>query len=123
MAKQRIKIPIIAAGGIGDSRGLLGALAMGADAICLGTAIMTCQECPAPLESKKKWISTDIFSEDFYKKIYHYNVKYFASPSTAIAHQKQILPLKTVIANIMTGAEEILKSWGFNTNIFDSTSI
>jgi NAD(P)H-dependent flavin oxidoreductase YrpB (nitropropane dioxygenase family) len=122
-AKRMLKIPIIAAGGIGDSRGFLGALAMGADAVCLGTALMICQECPAPVDAKRKWIGIDVFSENFYKKIYHYNIKYFASPSTAIAHHRHILPLKSIIQDIMEDAELTLKSWGFNSNVYDSTLI
>jgi nitronate monooxygenase len=45
-AKKELKVPFIAAGGFGDARGFLGALAMGADAIMMGTAFMTCKECP-----------------------------------------------------------------------------
>jgi NAD(P)H-dependent flavin oxidoreductase YrpB (nitropropane dioxygenase family) len=39
-------VPVIAAGGIGDARGLLGALGMGAEAIMMGTAFMATKECP-----------------------------------------------------------------------------
>lgn len=39
-----IKIPIIAAGGFGDGRGLAAALALGADGIAMGTRFMTTKE-------------------------------------------------------------------------------
>ena len=123
MAKKLLKIPVIAAGGIGDSRGFLAALAMGADAVCFGTALMISEECPAPLKAKEKWIKIDIFSEDFYKRIYHYNVKNFMAPSTAIGHYNKIIPLKELIEGIVKGAEDILKTWGFNSNEFNSTLI
>ncbi len=45
-AKRVLKVPFIAAGGIGDARGFLGALAMGADAVMMGTAFMATKECP-----------------------------------------------------------------------------
>ncbi len=45
-AKREIKIPFIAAGGIGDARGFLGALGMGADGIMMATAFMATKECP-----------------------------------------------------------------------------
>ncbi|MFC1977028.1 NAD(P)H-dependent flavin oxidoreductase [Chloroflexota bacterium] len=45
-AKKELKVPFIAAGGLGDARGFLGALGMGADGIMMGTAFMTCKECP-----------------------------------------------------------------------------
>lgn len=41
-----MQIPLIAAGGIGDARGLLGALGMGAEAAYMATAFMATQECP-----------------------------------------------------------------------------
>ncbi|MBI2329700.1 MAG: nitronate monooxygenase [Chloroflexi bacterium] len=50
-AKQ-FKVPFIAAGGIGDARGLLGALAMGADGVTMGTAFMATKECPTNQASK-----------------------------------------------------------------------
>jgi len=50
-AKQ-FKVPFIAAGGIGDGRGFLGALGMGADGIMMGTAFMATKECPTNEASK-----------------------------------------------------------------------
>jgi len=40
-----MKVPLIAAGGIGDARGFLAALAMGAEGIYMGTRFMATQEC------------------------------------------------------------------------------
>ena len=48
----QFKVPVVAAGGIGDARGLLGALAMGADGIMMGTAFMATKECPTSEASK-----------------------------------------------------------------------
>jgi nitronate monooxygenase len=45
-AVRLLKIPLIAAGGIGDARGFLGALGMGAEGVYLGTAFMATVECP-----------------------------------------------------------------------------
>ena len=42
-----VDVPVIAAGGIGDARGVIAALALGADAIQLGTAFLTCEESGA----------------------------------------------------------------------------
>lgn len=48
----QFKVPFVAAGGIGDARGLLGALAMGAEGIMMGTAFMATVECPTNRPSK-----------------------------------------------------------------------
>jgi len=120
MAKKLLKVPIIAAGGIGDSRGFLGALTLGADAVCLGTALMVTKECPVPERIKEKWLNLDIFDEQFHKKIYNYNVKNFMAPSTAIGHHKEIIPLKSLIEEMIKNAEDILLSWGYNNNDFNT---
>ena len=72
LARKMLKIPIIAAGGIGDARGFLSALAMGADAVCLGTALMTTSECPVSPKIKEKWLQLDIFEQEFHNKIYNF---------------------------------------------------
>ncbi|MDA5108712.1 nitronate monooxygenase family protein [Brevibacillus thermoruber] len=40
-----VKIPVLASGGIGDGRGLLAALALGADGVEMGTRFIATQEC------------------------------------------------------------------------------
>jgi len=40
-----VKIPVIAAGGIGDARGLVAALALGAEGIQMGTRFLATKEC------------------------------------------------------------------------------
>ena len=42
-----VKIPVIAAGGIADGRGLAAALALGADGVAMGTRLMCTKESPA----------------------------------------------------------------------------
>src|SRR5712675_737990 len=42
-----VDVPVIAAGGIGDARGIIAALALGADAVQMGTVFLTCEESGA----------------------------------------------------------------------------
>jgi nitronate monooxygenase len=45
-AVDLIEIPVLAAGGIADGRGLLAALALGADGVTIGTRLLVTRECP-----------------------------------------------------------------------------
>lgn len=58
LALRTIKIPVIAAGGIGDSRTFLAVLTMGAEAAYLGTSFMATKEFPAPDSYKQQLVDT-----------------------------------------------------------------
>jgi enoyl-[acyl-carrier protein] reductase II len=64
-----IDIPIIAAGGFADGRGLAAALALGAEGIAMGTRFMTTKESPLHAAYKKLSIEKDVtetmFSDRF----------------------------------------------------------
>ena len=42
-----VDVPVIAAGGIGDARGVIAALALGAEAVQMGTVFLACEESGA----------------------------------------------------------------------------
>jgi len=48
-----LRIPVVAAGGIGDGRGWVAAFALGAEGIQMGTRFLATQECPIPLAYKQ----------------------------------------------------------------------
>ncbi len=53
---DRLNIPVIAAGGIGDGRGLLAALSLGADGVQIGTRFAATEESSAHLNFKRRII-------------------------------------------------------------------
>ena len=59
LTRDAISIPIVASGGFGDGRGLVGALGLGADAINMGTRFMATKEAPIHENVKQALIKSD----------------------------------------------------------------
>jgi NAD(P)H-dependent flavin oxidoreductase YrpB (nitropropane dioxygenase family) len=55
IAVDAVKIPVIAGGGIGDARGFVTALALGAEGVLMGTRFMITKECPLHPQIKQ-WL-------------------------------------------------------------------
>ena len=56
---DQVKIPLLASGGFGDGRGLIAALALGADGINMGTRFCATQEAPIHWNVKQRYIEND----------------------------------------------------------------
>ncbi len=59
VAADRLEIPVIASGGIADARGLVAALALGADAVNMGTRFMCTAEAPIHDAIKQRIVEAD----------------------------------------------------------------
>lgn len=58
-ATAALSIPVIASGGIADARGLVAALALGADAVNMGTRFVATQEAPVHDNVKRQIVAND----------------------------------------------------------------
>jgi enoyl-[acyl-carrier protein] reductase II len=56
-----LKIPVIAAGGFADGRGLVAALVLGADAVAMGTRFMTTRESALHVNQKRLSLNKNIY--------------------------------------------------------------
>jgi NAD(P)H-dependent flavin oxidoreductase YrpB (nitropropane dioxygenase family) len=65
LVAKAVDIPVIAAGGIGDARSFLGALALGAEAVLLGTAFCAVKECPLSDRHKQALIAADPYDSRY----------------------------------------------------------
>src|SRR5579863_1733729 len=52
-----VQLPVVAAGGIGDTRGILAAFALGAEGVQMGTAFLACEESGASVLHRKAILS------------------------------------------------------------------
>lgn len=58
-AANKVKIPMLASGGFADGRGLVAALALGADGINMGTRFCVTQEAPIHESFKRRMVEND----------------------------------------------------------------
>lgn len=70
-AADKVQIPLIASGGFGDARGLVAALALGADAINMGTRFLCTQESPIHDAIKQQIVENDERSTDLIFRTMH----------------------------------------------------
>jgi nitronate monooxygenase len=70
-AADKVKIPILASGGFGDGRGLVAALALGADGINMGTRFCATQEAPLHMAFKAAMVDNDERATDLIFRTMH----------------------------------------------------
>jgi nitronate monooxygenase len=70
-AADKVKIPMIASGGFGDGRGLVAAMALGADGINMGTRFMATVESPIHQKVKEQIVANDERATDLIFRTMH----------------------------------------------------
>jgi nitronate monooxygenase len=70
-AADKIKIPMLASGGFADGRGLVAALALGADGINMGTRFMCTEEAPIHHAMKERIVANDERQTDLIFRTLH----------------------------------------------------
>jgi nitronate monooxygenase len=70
-AADKVKIPMIASGGFGDGRGLVAALALGAEGINMGSRFMATQESPIHEKVKQQMVANDERATDLIFRTMH----------------------------------------------------
>lgn len=103
-----VKIPVIAAGGFADGRGLAAALALGAEGISMGTRFMNTKESPVHDRMKKLSIEKQIYDTIYTPKVDGLPARFMKS-DIALKMAKRPLNLITAAFN----SREIAKSLGF----------
>lgn len=71
VAASKVKIPMIASGGFGDARGLVAALALGADGVNMGTRFCATREAPIHDNFKQAMVANDERATDLIFRTLH----------------------------------------------------
>ncbi|HNU92644.1 MAG TPA: nitronate monooxygenase [Spirochaetota bacterium] len=103
-----VKIPVIAAGGFADGRGLAAALSLGAEGISMGTRFMNTKESPVHDRMKKLSIEKQVYDTIYTPKVDGLPARFMKSD---IALKMAKRPLNLISAAI--NSREIAKSLGF----------
>ena len=125
--RRQIKVPLIAAGGIGDAHGFLAALGMGADGIMMGTAFMATKECPISDAAKEAIVRTGPDNPELRQqvmmtgewktpgnaKLVSDKANWTQSISFAAGVIDSVPTVHELISGIVRDAEDILNGWRF----------
>jgi nitronate monooxygenase len=103
---KMIDVPVIAAGGIADARGFMGALAMGASGIYMGTAFMATREFKVAEKFKQNIAKQVITDAKNAKKVY--DMEHGGSPSLASGVIDSVPTVKEFMDKIIRGSEEMI---------------
>jgi len=130
-AAKQIKVPIIAAGGIGDAHTFLAGLALGAEGVMMGTAFTATKESPLSARYKENIIRSSPDDpqlrnivlapsnlgnyEEMMKRgiVTRSGGRQSESKSFAVAYIDRIPTINELVEGIIKGAEDILASWEF----------
>ncbi len=126
---RRLSVPVVAAGGIGDAHGFLGALALGAEGVMMGSAFLTTKESPASQKCKEAMIGLNLDDPEFRNRVLTPRIFDPKAPrkavedsnwadavSFSVAGIDQVLSVKELLEKITSEAEAILKGWRFLKN-------
>ena len=105
---DNLDIPVIAAGGFADGRGLATALLLGAEGISMGTRFMNTKESPVHEDQKSKSNELDVYSTVYTNKVDGLNARVMTSKGSRRLIKKKLNPFSALL-----NSRKIAKIMGF----------
>ncbi len=120
--KDKVKIPLLASGGIGDARGFVAALALGAEGINMGTRFCATREAPIHDNVKAKYVENDELGTNLIFRKFHNSArvgKNEVSDEVVAISAKEGAVFEDV-RHLVSGAQgaEVLKTGDLSKGIF-----
>lgn len=117
-AADKISIPLIASGGFADARGLVAALALGADAINMGTRFMATVEAPIHENVKRQIVLNDERQTDLVYRKFHNTARVAKN-----AISQQIVEISTRPESTFADIAELASGARGRVNVMESGDI
>jgi enoyl-[acyl-carrier protein] reductase II len=90
--RERVEVPLIAAGGICDGRGMAAAFALGAEGIQMGTRFVACAESPVHAHYKQAIVQADATGTYVLNKKASPCIRALKTGFTAAIHEQGLMP-------------------------------
>ncbi|MDD5169537.1 MAG: nitronate monooxygenase [Syntrophales bacterium] len=123
---RRLSVPVIAAGGIGDAHGFLGALAMGAEGVMMASAFLTTKESAISRACKDAMINLKLDDPEFRNRVMTprifdpkarrqatEEINWADAVSFSVVGIEEVLSVKELLEKIVSEAEAIVNGWRF----------
>jgi enoyl-[acyl-carrier protein] reductase II len=106
-----LQVPIIAAGGIADGRGLAAALTLGADGVSMGTRFMNTVESPCHENMKRLCVEKEIYDTIYTDRVDGLPARFMESAASRRIMRRRLNPL-TALFNSRKIARLLGLPWG-----------
>ncbi len=105
---DEVKLPVIAAGGFADGRGLAAALALGAEGISMGTRFMNSVESPVHASQKENSSKCDVYTTVYTNKVDGLPARFMKTRGSVNLMNKRLNPFSALLRS-----RKIAKLLGF----------
>jgi NAD(P)H-dependent flavin oxidoreductase YrpB (nitropropane dioxygenase family) len=120
--KDKVKIPLLASGGIGDARGFVAALALGAEGINMGTRFCATKEAPIHDNVKAKYVENDELGTNLIFRKFHNSARVGKNDVSdeVVAISAREGAVFEDVRHLVSGAQgaEVLKTGDLSKGIF-----
>jgi NADH:quinone reductase (non-electrogenic) len=120
--KDKVKIPLLASGGIGDARGFVAALALGAEGINMGTRFCATREAPIHDNVKAKYVENDELGTNLIFRKFHNSARVGKNEVSdeVVAISAREGAVFEDVRHLVSGAQgaEVLKTGDLSRGIF-----
>ena len=127
LTRDALRIPIVASGGFGDGRGLVAALALGADGMNMGTRFVATRECPIHDNVKQALVNATERDTHLLMRTLHNTARFLANENTAKVLEIEGRGGATIeeIKQFMSGLEgkKMIETGDMNCGVFSAGQI